>query len=53
VSKKKALAWDSWQRKEAQRKVMEYARRIVYLSSEGVGGDLEQRTDTITAKLGG
>jgi hypothetical protein len=31
---------------------MEYARRIVYLSSEGVGGDLEKRTDTITDNLG-
>lgn len=30
---------------------MEYARRIVYLSSEGVGGDLEQQTDTINDKL--
>lgn len=41
----------TWQRKEAQRKVMVYTRRIVYLSSEGVGGDLEKQTDTITAKL--
>jgi hypothetical protein len=31
---------------------MEYARRIVYLSSEGVGGDLEKRTDTSTDNLG-
>ncbi len=30
---------------------MKYARRIVYLSTEGVGGDLEPQTDTITAKL--
>jgi hypothetical protein len=30
---------------------MKYARRIVYLSTEGVGGDLEQQTNTITAKL--
>jgi uncharacterized protein YbjT (DUF2867 family) len=28
-----------------------HARRIVCLSSEGVGDDLEQQTDTITAKL--
>jgi hypothetical protein len=42
----------TWQRKEAQRKVMKYARCIVYLSTEDVGGDLEQQTDTITAKLG-
>ena len=40
-----------WQRKEAQRKVMKYARCIVYLSTEDVGGDLEQQTDMITAKL--
>jgi len=30
---------------------MEYARHIVYLYSEGVGGDLEYQTDKITAKL--
>jgi hypothetical protein len=30
---------------------MVYTRRIVYLSSEGVVGDLEKQTDTITAKL--
>ena len=30
---------------------MVYTRRIVYLSSEGVGDDLEKQTDTITAKL--
>jgi hypothetical protein len=29
----------------------EVRARIVYLSTEGVGGDLEQQTDTITAKL--
>ena len=29
---------------------MEYARRIVYLFSEGVGGGLEQQTDTITSE---
>jgi hypothetical protein len=29
---------------------MEYARRIVYLSSEGVGGALEQQTDTIASE---
>jgi hypothetical protein len=27
---------------------MEYACRIVYLSSEGVGGNLKQQTDTTT-----
>ena len=41
----------TWQRKEAQRKVMKYARCIVYLSTEDVGGDLEHETDMITAKL--
>jgi hypothetical protein len=51
VSKKALASNASWQRKEAQRKVMEYARRIVYLSSEGVGGNLEQQTGTIIAKL--
>ena len=30
---------------------MEYARRIVYLSSESVGDDPEQHTDTITARI--
>ena len=29
---------------------MEYARRIVYLSSEGIGGDLEQQTGVIVAE---
>ena len=29
--------------------VAKHARRIVYLSSESVGDDLEQQTDTITA----
>ena len=29
---------------------MEYARRIVYLSSEGISGDLEQQTDVIFAE---
>ena len=31
--------------------VTKHARRIVYLSSEGVGDDLEQQTDTITARI--
>jgi hypothetical protein len=30
--------------------VIEYARRIVYLSSEGVGGDLEQQIDKIATE---
>ncbi len=29
---------------------MEYARRIVYLSSEGVGGGLEQQTVMIASE---
>jgi uncharacterized protein YbjT (DUF2867 family) len=28
-----------------------HARRIVYLSSEGVGDDLERQTDTITVRI--
>ena len=31
--------------------VTKHARRIVYVSSGDVGDDLEQQTDTITAKL--
>ena len=31
--------------------VAKHARRIVYLSSEGVGDDLEQQTDTITRRI--
>ena len=31
--------------------VAKHVRRIVYLSSESVGGDLEQRTDTSTARI--
>ena len=31
--------------------VTKHARRIVYLSSGDVGDDLEQRTDTITARI--
>ena len=31
--------------------VTKHARCIVYLSSEGVGDDLEQRTDTATARI--
>ena len=31
--------------------VAKHARRIVYLSSESVGDDLEQQTDTITARI--
>lgn len=38
-------------RKEAQRKVMEYARRIVYFSSESVGDDPEQQTDTSIVRI--
>ena len=30
---------------------MEYSRRIVYLSSEGVDDGLEQQTDTTTARI--
>ncbi len=30
--------------------MMEYARRVVYLSSEGVDGGLEQQTDTIASE---
>jgi uncharacterized protein YbjT (DUF2867 family) len=30
--------------------VTKHARRILFLSSEGVGDDLEQQTDTITAR---
>ena len=29
---------------------MQYARRIAQLSSEGVGGDLEQQTDTTASE---
>ncbi len=32
-------------------RVTKHARRIVYLSSGDVGDDLEQRTDTITARI--
>lgn len=31
--------------------VTKHARRLVYLSSEGVGDDLEQQTDMITARI--
>ena len=31
--------------------VVKHVRRIVYLSSESVGGDLEQQTDTSTARI--
>ena len=31
--------------------VTQHARRIVYLSAEGVGDDLAQQTDTITARI--
>ena len=31
--------------------VAKHARRILFLSSEGVGDDLEQQTDTITARI--
>ena len=31
--------------------VAEHVRRIIYLSSESVGDDLEQRTDTSTARI--
>ena len=31
--------------------VTKHAHRIVYLSSEGVGDDLEQQNDTITARI--
>jgi hypothetical protein len=31
--------------------VTKHARRIVYPSSEGVGDDLEQQTDTITVRI--
>jgi len=31
--------------------VAKYVRRIVYLSSESVGDDLEQQTDTSTARI--
>ena len=31
--------------------VAKHTCRIVYLSSEGVGDDLEQQTDTITARF--
>ncbi len=31
--------------------VTKHARRLVYLSSEGAGDDLEQQTDTITARI--
>jgi uncharacterized protein YbjT (DUF2867 family) len=31
--------------------VTKHARRIVYLSSEGVGDYLEQQTDTITSRI--
>ena len=31
--------------------VTKHARRILFLSSEGVGDDLEQQTDTITARI--
>ena len=32
--------------------VTKHARRILFFSSEGVGDDLEQQTDTITARIG-
>jgi uncharacterized protein YbjT (DUF2867 family) len=31
--------------------VTKHARRILFLSSEGVGDDLEQQTDTMTARI--
>ena len=31
--------------------VTKHARRILFFSSEGVGDDLEQQTDTITARI--
>lgn len=31
--------------------VTKHMRRLVYLSSEGAGDDLEQQTDTITARI--
>lgn len=50
ASKKRLYREATCRRKEAQRKVMEYARRIVYLSSEGVGRDPKQQTDMIASE---
>lgn len=51
ASKKSPWRGTTRRQKEAQRKVVEYGCRIFYLSSEGVGGDLEQRADTTIARL--
>lgn len=49
-AEEKALPRGNLRAKGGQRKVMQYARRIAQLSSEGVGGDLEQQTDTTASE---